>query len=265
MPAVDLTSLNTRIQSLQLYREDSRMYVSKLEDLLALYASEKVKQGENVPLKTLLRQMHIPDLVLQKIVDTFPALAHDLPENALLILDELWNREELEYRILAIHLLTNLPAAYAQEINQRLPQWIITTDDAILHGVILEQISKFDIVHSDSVHHFIEEIMHTDRLDLRRVAYEILAKMIRQNSFSDLPWVFDLITPIVSDASIKIYRELNLIFDALIQKSEIETTAYLADLYAQTESEKAKKYIRKIIPRFSGDNQAYLAKIIQNP
>jgi len=263
MPAVELTSLNTRIQSLQLYRDDPSVYLVKLEDLLALYASEKVKQGENVPIKTLLRQMHIPDLVLQKIIDTFPALAHDLPKNAILILDELWNREELEYKILAIHLLTNLPDSYSGEINQRLLQWTITADDVILHKVILDQFSKFDIVNSDAVRHFIEEMIQTEQLDLRRMAYAVMANVIQQSTFSDLPWAFKLVTPIVCNASLNMYRELNLIFDAFIQKSEIETTAYLAELYSQTECEKARKYIRKVIPRFSSDNQAYLRKIIQ--
>jgi len=263
MPAVELTSLNTRIQSLQLYRNDPRVYLTKLEDLLALYASDKVKQGENVPIKTLLPQMHIPDLVLQKIIDTFPTLANTMPDNALVIMDTLWGRAQLEYKILAIHLLADLPASHSDEISKRLPQWTITTDDVILHNVILDQLTKFDIVNSTPIRPFIEEMLHAETLDLRRMAYAALANMIQQNSFTDLPWAFNLVTPILCNASLNIYRELNLIFDAFIQKSEVETTAYLAELYIQSGSEKAKKYIRKIIPRFSSDNQTFLINITQ--
>jgi len=261
MPAVELTSLNTRIQSLQLYLNDPRVYLAKLGDLLALYASEKVKQGDNVPIKTLLPQMHVPDLVLQKIIETFPELAHTLPDNALVILDSLWGKEQLEYKILAIHLLTDLPASHSDEISKRLPPWTITTDDVILHKVILDQFTKFDIVNSAAIRPFIEELLQAETLDLRRMAYSALANMIQQNNFTDLPWAFNLVTPILCNASLNIYHELNLIFDAFIQKSEVETTAFLAELYAQSDCEKARKYIRKIIPRFSSDNKAFLINI----
>ena len=67
MPAVDLTVLNNRLQSLSLYRNNPETYVSKLEDLLSMYSSKKIQLGENIPLQTLLPRLNIPNLVLEKV------------------------------------------------------------------------------------------------------------------------------------------------------------------------------------------------------
>ncbi|RJQ43431.1 MAG: hypothetical protein C4545_03095 [Anaerolineaceae bacterium] len=264
MPAVELTVLNTRLQSLQLYRSDPQVYLHKLEDLLSLYSSEKTKLGENIPFKTLLPQMNVPDLVLQKITETFPALAQDYTENAIVILDALWEREELELKQLAINLLLCLPASKVDEISRRLPQWTTATDENILHQVILNQLPLFNIEITPSIRSFIEGILMTDDHELRKLAFRTLTKTIEQKNFSDLPWVFHLITPIIKEASLSTYGELNSVMAALIGKSEIETASFLCDIYTQSGSEKAKKYIRKITPLFNKDNQKYLIEVLQN-
>ena len=110
---------------------------------------------------------------------------------------------------------------------------------------------------------FIEKMINTDDPELRRLAFRILSKVIEQKYFSDLPWVFNLITPFIEKASIKTYGQLNPLMTALIKKSEIETAAFLCEMYIQTSSEKEKKYIRKITPLFTAENQKYLIEVLQ--
>lgn len=263
MPAVDLTALNTRIQSLQLYRRDATTYMQRLDDLLNLYASEVIKLGENVPFKTILPQMNIPDLVLQRIIETFPSFAQEFPKNAVTVLDTFWKREELEYKILAVNLLMNLPEDRSSEINKRLPQWTIETDEGIIHQVILDQISKQDISNSPAIQTFIEEIIQSNDHELEKLAFHTLVNVIEQKKFSDIPWVFDLITPIIQNASLNIYKDLTQVISALINKSEIETAAFLVEIYSNSHNEKAKKFIRKIIPLFNTENKEYLTNILR--
>ncbi len=264
MPAVDLTALNNRLQSLSLYRNNPETYIDKLEDLLGMYSSKKIQLGENIPLQTLLPRLNVSNLVLEKVIETFPALANELPENALSVLDILWGKEELEFKILAINLLLNLPAEKADAVNQRLPLWITSTDEGILHSVILAQFPFSNQATVKNLRIFIERLIHSDETDLRSLAFRILAKVIEQKKFSDLPWVFNLITPFLEKASINTYRELNAVMKALIKKSEIETTSFLCDLYTQSSSQKAQKYIRKVIPLFSEENQTYLLQVLHN-
>lgn len=263
MPAVELTVLNNRLQSLQLYRSDSKVYLHKLEDLLNMYSSEKARLGENTPIQTLLPRLNVPDLVLEKIVETFPNLAQDFTENAVTILDALWVREELEFKLLAINLLLSLPASKTDEISRRLLQWITSTDEEILHSVILTQIPFSRRETSPSMQLFIERMINTDDPELRRLAFRTLSKVIEQKYFSDLPWVFNLITPFIEKASIKTYGQLNPLMTALMNKSEIETVAFLCEIYTHTTNDKAKKYIRKITPLFSAENQKYLTEVLQ--
>jgi len=263
MPAVDLTVLNNRLQSLSLYRNNPETYVSKLEDLLSMYSSKKIQLGENIPLQTLLPRLNIPNLVLEKVIETFPALTHELPEKAIPILDALWNKEELEFKILAINLLLNLPSEKTDVINQKLPRWITSTDEEILHSIILDQFPFSHRATAKNLRLLIETIINSEERDLHTLAFRTLAKIVEQKHFSDLPWVFDLITPFIEKASVNNYGELNSIMNALIKKSEIETTAFLCDLYTHSTSLKAKKYIRKIIPLFKPENQTYLLQILQ--
>jgi len=263
MPAVDLTALNNRIQSMSLYRNNPETYIDKLEDLFGMYSSKEIQLGENIPIQTLLPRLNVPNLVIEKVIETFPALASELPENALTILDALWDKEELEFKILAINLLLNLPSEMTDAINQRLPQWITSTDEELLHTVILTQFPFSHPATAKNLRLFIDNLFHSEATDLRGLAFRILAKVIEQNYFSDLPWVFNLITPFLEKASINTYRELNTVMNTLIKKSEIETTSFLCDLYTQSASPKARKYIRKIIPLFSVENQTYLLQVLQ--
>ena len=263
MPAVDLTVLNNRLKSLYLYKNNPEVYISKLEDLLSMYSSKKIQLGENVPLQTLLPHLNVPKLVLEKVIETFPALANDLPDNAITILDALWNKEELEFKTLAINLLLNLPVEKTDAINQRLPVWVTSSDEEILHSAVLAEFPFSSQATAANLHMFIERLIKSDEIELRNLAFRILAKVIEQKTFADLPWVFNLITPFLENASISNYSELNVIMNALIKKSEIESTAFLCDIYTQTTSTKAKKYIRKIIPLFKPENQLYLLKALQ--
>ena len=263
MSAVDLSILNNRIQSLQLYRSDPEIYLHKLEDLLNLYSTEKIKLGETIALQTLLPQKNVPNLVLEKVVETFPSLTQDFPENVIFIIDLLWKREELEFKLLAIRLLLCLPAERTDEISKRLPQWIASTDEEILHQAILTQLPLSHKNTSPNIQSFIERLIQTEDAELRRLAFCTLARVIEQKYFFDLPWVFSLLTPFLEDASIKTYGMLNPVITVLIKKSEIEAVSFFHDIYCHTGSLKAKKYIRKITPLFTPENQKYLIEVLQ--
>jgi len=262
MPAVDLTLLNTRVQSLQLFRSDPRVYLAKLDDLLALYTTERVKLGENVPIQTLLPQMHIPDLVLHKVIETFPSLAAENPENALYILDTLWAREYLEYKQLAIYLLMNLSTSKIEELGKRLPRWTTDTDEEILHKTILDLLAQSEFESINSLRSYIEGILTSQDYALRRLGFQSLANMIDQKNFNDLPWVFRILTPLLNETSLTMVRELSLVIASLIKKSEVETTAFLCDIYQRPGNAKARKFIRKIIPLFSMEKQKILNQVV---
>ncbi|HOJ01257.1 MAG TPA: DNA alkylation repair protein [Anaerolineaceae bacterium] len=262
MPAVDLTVLNSRLQSLQLFRSDARIYLQKLEDLLSMYSSEKTKLGETTPFQTLLRRLYVPDLVLEKIIETFPALTHDFLENAIDLLDTLWDREELEYKILAVNLLLCLPVEKREEISKRLLQWVSSTDEELLHSVVLAQLPFSHKENSTSIQTFIEHLMHMDDPEMRKLAFHILARVIEQKHFSDLPWVFNILAPFIEAASLQTYGQLNPVMTALIRKSEIETIAFLYEICTHANSTKARKYVRKIIHFFTPENQKYLIEVL---
>ncbi|NMC46571.1 MAG: hypothetical protein GYA52_07015 [Chloroflexi bacterium] len=262
MPAVDLTLLNTRVQSLQLFRSDPRVYLAKLDDLLVLYTTEKIKLGENVPIQTLLPQKNIPDLVLHKIIETFPSLAAEYPDNAVYLSDALWGREHLEFKLLAIHLLMSLPSSQWQEIGSRLPRWTAETDEELLRKTILDLLARSDIDNIRPLRAYIEQIFTSQDQTLRKLAFQSLVNMIEQKDFNDLPWVFRIISPMIKEASLPLVRELSQIIIALIKKSEIETAAFLCDMYQQSNNEKARKFIRKVTPLFSAEKQNILNQVI---
>jgi hypothetical protein len=258
MPAVELTSLNNRVQSLLLFCSDPHDYIKQLEELLQLYSSKKAKLGEYIPFKTLLPQLNVPQLVIEKIYETFPTIAKRYPKNILPIVDALWDKESIEYKILAIHLLLNLPLSKKEEANQRLLAWTTSTDESILHQIILEQVSNTELVDSPTLRNFIEEILADDEHELRSLAFATLVDIINKKDFWDLPWVFNLISPAIHN-----YKDLSMVTSALIEKSEIETVSFYFELYQGTRSERVGKFIRKILPLFTQDNQNHLQRVLR--
>jgi len=66
----------------------------------------------------------------------------------------------------------------------------------------------------------------------------------------------------IKKSSLSLVRELSQVIIALIKKSEIETAAFLCDIYQQSNNEKARKFIRKVTPLFSTEKQIILNQII---
>jgi len=263
MTAVDLSILNSRIRALQLFWNTPDSYISKLEDLLNMYSAEKNRLGESVVPQTLLPQKNVPSIVLEKIVETFPVLTQEFTENAMIILDSLWKKDKLEYKLLAINLLLCLPPNKTNEINKRLPQWIASLDEDFLQDTLLAHLPLYSQKNTVSAQYFIERLISLEDENLSKLAFKSLTTIIEQKEFYDLPWVFRFITPFIEEASLRYYRVLNSVISALIKKSEIETTAFLCDLYRQTQSRKAKKFIHKTTPLFSSENQAFLNEIFK--
>ncbi len=263
MPAVELTSLNNRVQSLLLFCSDPHDYIQQLEELLQLYSSKKAKLGEYIPFKTLLPQLNVPQLVIEKIYETFPTIAKRYPKNILPIVDALWEKESIEYKILAIHLLLNLPLSKKEEANQRLLVWTTSTDENILHQIILEQVSNTELVDSPTLRNFIEGILADEEHELRSLAFATLVDIINKKDFWDLPWVFELISPAIKNANLHSYKDLSMVTSALIEKSEIETASYYFELFQETRSERVGKFIRKILPLFNKENQDHLQRVLQ--
>jgi hypothetical protein len=256
MPAVELTRLHTQIHLLLQHYAAAEDFVKKLADLYEFYADRTFTQSDAGRRDLTLPAYNVVPLVTHQLELELGKLCTENPLSSLDVIDALWKQEKREPRFLAAYLLGKIPAAYTDQIINRLHDWSTPHEDRELlkyaHNVSSQTLRQEVPQKWLAV---IQTWLASENSQDQIFGLQSLLPFIEDTNFNDLPKVFDLIYMKLPHPQARILFALQAAIEALAKRTPKETAYLLKKAENQEHSNDLSRLIRRILPFFPEEQQ----------
>jgi hypothetical protein len=261
MPSVPLERLKPQINAITLQYENSDLFVNSLIALLKSYSSEIDHSSTKISSYSIIPQMNVPMVVLNHLEISLKHLAKKFPDQTIIIASTIWEQRYFETKKIAIFLLSNLPAQENFAFFDRIDNWITEDIEQPILLEIFDNLNKSKILSQDPKWILLIETWLSSKIGrLNKIGLRALVNHLHSKPIKDLPSVFRIIEPLLSNPHISINNELLEMVKALITVSQAETAAYLIHLSIIYPKKETLSFIRKCLSMFD----SYFASEIKN-
>ena len=262
MPAIDLARLKTQAARLSEKFGEPEAFVHDLNDLLDYYSNRTIRAAQ-IAQRLSVPTYRTPGPVLRQIKNELAALAEPHPTEAAALTKALWEAGSLESRLLAAHLLGNIPAAEAIPVLTRLPLWLgQSTDKEIRAALLTEALARVRWENPEAFFILLDSWLGSPRPALQIWGLRGLIPLLKDPHFENLPAVFRILRPAVEVAGPATQLDLQACLAALEQVSLTETLAFLRTILEDSPSLVLLRTMRYILPVFSPKMQTALREIL---
>ena len=219
MPAIHPPRLRQQVSELIQNYADPEKFLRKLRDLFTFYGDQTKRVSPRSMKTTGLPSAHVPKPVLRQVVLQLTPYAENVPHAVLVLSRSLWDQPQLEHRELATLLLGKLPLNYSNEVLSLIPKWCRQNhEETILVSLATNSLEKIQKEDPDLMLSHIEAWLYPEpdsseeelpssqkptpaaELNLHKLAITALIPMAKSPSFVNLPKVYNLLKPMLSEA-----------------------------------------------------------------
>lgn len=263
MPAAELSRLQAQISAISTQFLQPQKFLRSLFTLLDLYADQNFRPGQHSRVEHLMPVYRLPEIVTQQIGKALNQLTAQYPVPALTILDGLKQDKHFEAQYLAMGMLGFLPIDCQQPVMKRLQTWIKPEMDEMLLDAILDSAQHFFINHDlESWLKHIQRWLENTETRFMKIGLRGLRILVDDTHFSQFEKIFTLLAPFFLNPELSFQRDTLEVLKSLINRSEMESSAFIHSILQRTEDAATLRLIRRAIPLFSTDVQDRLNKAI---
>ena len=236
MPAINLARLRKQAVELAQYFFEPKRFDFHFTELLDFYSNRTIKPGKQTSNNTYFKAYKVQDPVLRTIMDEIRPLVIQSPDAALSLANLLWGEMVLEKRIFATRMLELQPKENAQSTLNLLGDWAINCRE----DQLLEEIASHPLltIHYENWVLLIEHLnkwMLSENDMLIRLSLISLNIILTEHNITDLPSIFKLLTPLISEPTFSQRSLLNPIFKSLVRQSPGEIVFLIRQIYNSQE------------------------------
>jgi hypothetical protein len=251
MPSVQLERLRPQINAITSQYEDSELFIKSLIALLKSYSGEIDESSSQISPYSIIPRMNIPQVVLNQLEISLKHLAHKFPDQTKIIAENLWEQNYFEIKEIAIILISNLPAKENNYYFEKIEAWVDEEIEQPIINSIFEKTNKIVEMAQDTQWMLLIETWLSSKIErMQKIGLIALTNRIRLDTQKNLPVVFRLVEPLLSDPHVSINNDLLKLVGSLISASEPETAAFLIHLAAIYPKPEIFSFIRKCLPLF---------------
>jgi hypothetical protein len=263
MPAAELSRLQAQISAISTQFDQPQRFLRSLFTLLDLYADQNFRPGQHSRVEHLMPVYRLPELVTQQIGKALCQSTLINPVPALAIMDGLKQDKHFEAQYLAAGMLGFLPIDFKQQVLERLQTWIKPEEDEMLLEAILRSGQHFYTAHDlESWLKQIQRWLKIDEMRFKRIALRGLKMLTEDAHFDQFENIFTLLEPLFFHPVLSLQRDTLEVMKSSINRSEMETSAFMHSILQKTEDAATLRLIRRCILLFSTDVQERLNKTI---
>jgi hypothetical protein len=251
MPSVQLERLRPQINAIVLQYENCNLFTSSLIALLESYSGEIDHSPTKISPFSIIPRMNVPMVVLSQLEISLKHLAKIFPDQTKMIVKEIWDYGFFETKKIALFLLSNLPAHKSHSFFEEIEAWVKDDIELPILLEILENINNSITLSQDPEWMRLIGTWLSSKIErLNKIGLKALINHIQTNPIKDLPSVFQIIEPLLSDPHISINNELLELVKTLIEVSQAETAAFLIHLSVMYATKETLSFIRKCLSMF---------------
>ncbi len=228
MPAIQPARMKIQVASLVEKMRQPEAFIRSMHNLLDLYADRTHRPGQSGEPPALLASYKTPPPVFRQIIREIDPLARADPPAALSLVDALWAEPYIEFRQLAIILISKISPASYEPVLSRIQAWIASKPENILLDSILEQgLQPVKQAYPKIFFRMIEDWMKADSIYLRQAGLRALIPLFSDPDFENLPAVIRNITPIMRGTPPELRLDLVAVLRAMARRFPQEASFVL--------------------------------------
>jgi len=248
MPAIDLARLKKQTAQLTDLFNRPEDFVRALHDMLDFYVNRSRREADTVAPSSALDSYHTPPVILKAIETEIGPLAVSDPNATIELADRLWDEDWLETRLLAASLLGRIPPQ-EEQLLARLTAWAGQVREPSVRATLLTtSLARLQREMPERFLALVSEWLNPERQRLWPHGIQALLPLIRDQNYHNLPPIFDMLESIVEAAPASIQNDLVDLFGALHAASPTETTHFLQQVIANSNTPMTAITFRRILP-----------------
>jgi hypothetical protein len=198
MPAIQPARMKIQVASLSEKTRQPEAFVRALHDLLDFYADRTYRPGQSGEPPPLLATYKPPAPVLRQIERETANFATSDPQAALVLIDALWAEPYIEFRLLAIILLGQIPPNPPEPVLERVQTWILSVpEDRLVDAIMNHGLSRLRKDFPTIYFQMIETWLKEEEVYSRRIGLRAIMSWLKDPKFENFPVIFQLLTPMI--------------------------------------------------------------------
>jgi hypothetical protein len=240
------------------YRQPGE-FIHELHNLLDFYADRTKRPGAVVEPPPLFDAYLPPKQVLRQIEqELFPFVSTDA-EAFLKLIQALWEEPILEFRLLAITLLGQLPSNILDEHINLSNDWVQGgLEDRLSNALITQGLINIRQKDHQVYLSLVEGWITSPDGATQQIGFQALIPIIEDDSFDNLPVIFRIMTPFMRVAPPIVRPDILRVLTTLARRSPHETAFILRKNLNAPDNPDTTWLVRKLISEFPLDLQESL-------
>lgn len=264
MPAVQIERLAKQVEELEESFEDPPLFMRRLHSVMNFYSDRTFRGGDTANIRPILSTYQIPQPILRHITQHLTKKAQKVGRPTLAICDSLWQEPIYEFRMIASHLLGQIPVAFSSIVLEKVSEWAPQTGDTDLlmnfFNISLAGVRKNDAASNMK---FLAAWINSSDPEQQRLGCLALFPLIEDPQFENFPAVFNLLTPVARIMPTEITTEITDLVKILIRRSPAETIYFLRQVILTSTTRRSHILIRLVMPDLPPNQQAALRSIMR--
>jgi hypothetical protein len=263
MPAIYLAQLKIQAARLAEKFGEPDVFLHDLNELLDFYSNRTIRASQ-VAQQLSVPTYRIPQAVLRQIKSELAVLAQNRTSEAATLTLSLWEAGTLESRLLAAHILGNIPSSQAIPVLSRLPDWLNqSTDKEIRTALLTDALARVRRENPETFFIILERWLANPQPSIQAWGLQALIPLLKDSRFENLPAVFRILRPAILAASPATQLDLQACLEALESVSQTETMAFLREIIRDNPQPTMLRIVRRILPALTTELQEGLRNILR--
>jgi len=264
MPAINLARLRQQCATLVEQFDQPQMFLHTLHDLFETYADRALRPGQAGNPPPLIQTYHLPPPMLRQIAQELSSLASANAVQTLALCDALWAQPTLETRLLAIHLLGQVPLDSFEAIMIRAERWIqVTTEEQLINALVQQGLGH---ARREQPARLLEKVgswMEMEDVMKQRLGLRALLLLAVDPGYENLPAVLHLLTPFVRAVPLALKPEVLDLLAGLARRSPGETAYFLRQNLEAPENPDTAWLLRQSLRHFPAETKEGLRAVLR--
>lgn len=265
MPAIQLERLRKQVAELIERYHQPVKFAQGLADLFEYYADRTQRRNPSKARSLVIKNYRVPAVVKRRVLQGLNSSINSDPAAALLLVDELWRHEVLEFRTLAIDILGQSPPELCLQVIDRVKAWNHQNNEILLLEMLADQ--ALTTVRSQAVEdvfQLVHEFVTSDHMIDQRLGVRVLLPLVGDPSFENLPAIFALLKPLMKEIPAPLRPDLLDILCLLAKRTPQETALFLRQIFNNNEAQHNFSWLlRRVMPYFPQDIQHNLSTLLR--
>jgi hypothetical protein len=254
MAAIQLEQLNIQLNELMWKFTRPKEFLSGLRELMEFYGDRTFRLGSSSLSTRIIHTYHIPQIFMNQLTHALQTRCEENPNAAFLLADTLWEDNSFEIRRTAIEILALSPVDNCEDLCHRLERWCQPGEDNELIHLLLQDgsgnLRKFK--GSDWMRLIGKWLEDLDEA-FKTIGLKAALVTIRDENYTDLPSLYNLLSPVLKISDISLQPDLIEISKALAIRSPSEMLFILRQALILGDPINTTRLARKLLPELDTD------------